>query len=106
MSRRRHRSLEDLDDLLPSDMIEATGGSTVSELKTIVDQLEEQMGEMIESYETRIKDLTDRLQSIENDFKQVLEALDGGSGGGSASPTAPGPQIGGPTPPSTGPKLG
>jgi chaperonin cofactor prefoldin len=111
MSRRRHRSLDDLDDLLPNELIETTSGSTVVELKAIVDQLEEQMDEMIENYEKRIKDLSERLESIENDFKQVLEALDGTSSApASPAPTqAPSPQDTkgpGPSLPSSGPKLG
>ena len=107
MARRRNRSLNDLDDLLPNELIETTGGSTVIELKEIVDQLEGQMEEMIESYESRISDLSERLESIEEDFKQVLQALDGASG---SSGPAPPPTASGPAPspagPSSGPKLG
>ena len=103
MSRRRPRKLDDLDDLLPNELIESTGGSTVIELKEIVNQLEEQMEEMIGSYEKRIEDLTNRLESIEDDFKQVLNALDG-SGGSSPAPAAAPATSGPSTGPSTGPK--
>ncbi len=114
MSRRRKRSLEELDDLLPNELIETTSGSTVIELKAIVSQLEKQVKEMIEKYEDQIDLLADRLESIESDFIQVVEALSP-SGSGMIptrpSPTAPssatGPQTpaassGGPKPPSLG----
>jgi len=89
MSRRR-KTVDDLDALLPSEMIESSGGgATVAELKSIVTQLESQMEEMIGKYEKKITDLNDRLESIETDFKQVVEAL-GGSGGGGGPPAPPG----------------
>ena len=88
MSRRR-RSLDDLDDLLPNELIETASGSTVAELSSIVKELETQMEDVIEQYESKITDLTDRLESIEKDFKQVIEALK--SGGSPSSGPIPGP---------------
>ncbi|MCH8906924.1 MAG: hypothetical protein IH840_07525 [Candidatus Heimdallarchaeota archaeon] len=88
MSRRR-KTVDDLDALLPNELIETSAGSTVGELKTIVTQLESQMEEMIDKYENKIQQLTDRLESIETDFKQVVDALSGAGGGGSTGPPAP-----------------
>lgn len=90
MSRRR-RSLEDLDDLLPNELIETSSGSTVADLSSIVKELEAQMKNVIDQYESKIADLTDRLESIEKDFKQVVDALkSSGSSSGSPIPGPPG----------------
>lgn len=79
MSRRqKRRTVDDLDDLLPSELIETSRGSTVNELSDIVSSLEKQMEEVVGKYEDRITDLNDRLESIEKDFKQVVEALKSG----------------------------
>ena len=64
-----------MDDLLPSELIETTSSSTTADLANIITGLEDQMEEMVKQYEKQIKELSDRLESIENDFKQVVEAL-------------------------------
>ncbi|MHA2028059.1 MAG: hypothetical protein ACW99A_08855 [Candidatus Kariarchaeaceae archaeon] len=78
MSRRVRRTVNDMDDLLPSELIETTSASTTADLVSIVSELENQMDEMVEKYENQIKELSERLESIENDFKQVVEALKSG----------------------------
>lgn len=75
MSRRVRRTVNDMDDLLPSELIETTSSSTTADLGSIITGLESQMEEMVGKYEKEIKELSDRLESIENDFKQVVEAL-------------------------------
>ena len=75
MSRRVRRTVNDMDDLLPSELIETTSSSTTADLANIITGLEDQMEEMVKQYEKQIKELSDRLESIENDFKQVVEAL-------------------------------
>lgn len=101
MSRRRPRSVDSMDALLPDELIESSSGSTVNELKIIVDQLEEQLNEIVQKYEKKIEDLTERLESIETDFIQVIEGL--GSPQGSPAPSASSPPpTGGSKPPSLG----
>lgn len=75
MSRRVRRTVNDMDDLLPNELIETTSASTTADLVTIVSELEDQMEDMIDKYEKQINELSSRLESIENDFKQVVEAL-------------------------------
>ena len=109
MSRRRARSVDDMDDLLPDELIASSSGSTVKELKVIVDQLEEQLEEIVDKYEKKIQDLTSRLESIETDFIQVIEGLKNAQGGAApaagpsstSQPSAP-PSTGGSQPPSLG----
>lgn len=78
MSRRVRRTVDDMDDLLPSELIETTTASTTADLVSIVAGLENQMEEMVDKYEKQIQELSERLESIENDFKQVVEALKSG----------------------------
>jgi archaellum component FlaC len=78
MSRRVRRTVNDMDDLLPNELIETTSASTTADLVTIVSELENQMEDMIDKYEKQINELSSRLESIENDFKQVVEALKSG----------------------------
>ena len=117
MSRRRHRNIEDLDPLLPNDVLTSTSGTTVNELQNIVVDLQKELDDVVEKYEGRISDLTERLESIETDFKQIIQSLGGtpaptaasqptaGPSGppniGGASPP-PGPPTGGPQPPKLG----
>ena len=67
-----------MDDLLPNELIETTSASTTADLVTIVSELENQMEDMVDKYEKQITELSSRLESIENDFKQVVEALKSG----------------------------
>ena len=78
MSRRVRRTVNDMDDLLPSELIETTSSSTTADLANIVTELEKQMDEIVDKYENQIQELSNRLESIENDFKQVVEALKSG----------------------------
>lgn len=78
MSRRVRRTVNDMDDLLPNELIETTSASTTADLVTIVSELENQMEDMVDKYEKQINALSSRLESIENDFKQVVEALKSG----------------------------
>ena len=78
MSRRVRRTVNDMDDLLPSELIETTSSSTTADLASIVSGLENQMDEIVDKYEKQIEELSNRLESIENDFKQVVEALKSG----------------------------
>ncbi|MCE7734570.1 MAG: hypothetical protein GPJ54_06820 [Candidatus Heimdallarchaeota archaeon] len=78
MSRRVRRTVNDMDDLLPNELIETTSASTTADLVTIVSELENQMEDMVDKYEKQINELSSRLESIENDFKQVVEALKSG----------------------------
>ena len=81
MSRRgKRRTVDDMDDLLPEDLIAGTSGSTIAELNSIVESLEKQLADMTQKYERRIADLTNRLESIESDFKQVIETIKSSSG--------------------------
>ena len=78
MSRRVRRTVNDMDDLLPSELIETTSSSTTADLANIVTELEKQMDDIVDKYENQIQELSNRLESIENDFKQVVEALKSG----------------------------
>ena len=78
MSRRLRRTVNDMDDLLPNELIETTSSSTTADLASIVTGLENQMDDIVEKYENQIQELSNRLESIENDFKQVVEALKSG----------------------------
>lgn len=109
MSRRRHRNIEDLDPLLPNDVLTSTSGTTVNELQKIVDDLQKELDDVVEKYEGRISDLTERLELIETDFKQIIQSLGGTPAATPSAASPPGPpSIGGasppPGPPSGGPQ--
>ncbi len=86
MARRRNKV--DFDELVPEDVIKSTDHKTVGELNSIIQELEKQLETTVEDYEKRIEDLTNRIDLLEEDFKEVLNAIQKAKGGAVATPTA------------------
>lgn len=111
MSIRRRKKKIELDDLLPEEVVESTETTTVEGLAEIVKQIQEQLDEAMGKFETLTKDLVERIELLESDFKQVAQALQkaGQAGSSAAPPPVGGAPSGGPRPPSGpptgGPKL-
>ena len=102
----RRRKVE-FDELVPEEVIETTEHHTVSELMNILDELETQFKKTVEDYEKRIKDLTNRIEMLEEDFKEVVDAITKSKGGAVSTPSSTPmgtPSI--PTGPSSGPSGG
>ncbi len=110
MSIRRRKKKIELDELLPEEVVESTETTTVEGLAEIVNQIKEQLDEAMSKFDTLTKDLVERIELLESDFKQVAQALQKAQQGAgspqvpSGPPTA-GPPSGGPRPP-TGPPTG
>ncbi|RMG32619.1 MAG: hypothetical protein D6732_13170 [Methanobacteriota archaeon] len=113
MSIRRRKKKIELDELLPEEVVESTETTTVEGLAEIVNQIKEQLDEAMSKFETLTKDLVERIELLESDFKQVAQALQKAQQSGGAAPSGPpsvgppsgGPPMGGPRPP-TGPPTG
>jgi len=81
MTMARRRNKVDFDELVPEEVIESTEHKTVSELTNIIEELETQFKKSVEDYEKKIEDLTSRLEMLEDDFKEVINAIQKSKGG-------------------------
>ncbi len=105
-----------MDDLLPEEVVESTDATTVDELSKIVNQIKQQLEDAVSKFETLSKDLTERIELLESDFKQVALALQKAGQIANQQPTVPttpsvpsgappsGPSPGGPRPAPGGPR--
>ncbi len=104
MSIRRRKTKIDMDDLLPEEVVESTDFTTTQELLNIVEDVKKQLTDAIGKFETLAKDLTERIELLESDFKQVARALQkAGQVSQGTTPAAPAassgpPDTGGPPP--------